>query len=204
MMRVSTTTSRRWSPCTRALRLAQEAETRLRQQRRPKVPMRTSLRGVEPVSVPPRSRRRRRATPLSVSALEESREQAAPSPRPPTPTAAHVPAILATLPNALTCLRVLLVPALVLSFSSHRGLALGVFLAAAATDALDGILARRLCASSAFGRFLDPVADKLIVSAALVLLASGQAALPGVGAVDAGLVVTIIARCVPRRGARAS
>ena len=106
----------------------------------------------------------------------------------------RVHSTLQWLPNALTGIRVLLVPALVIAFQSHRGLALGVFLAAAITDALDGIIARRFDASSELGRFLDPVADKLIVSAALVLLASEQAALPGIGAIQPALAVTIIAR----------
>lgn len=101
---------------------------------------------------------------------------------------------LQSLPNVLTIVRVILVPALVIAFETHRGLALGVFLAAAITDALDGIIARRFDASSELGRFLDPVADKLIVSAALVLLASEQAALPGIRAIHPALAVTIIAR----------
>jgi CDP-diacylglycerol--glycerol-3-phosphate 3-phosphatidyltransferase len=77
-------------------------------------------------------------------------------------------------PNTLTLLRIALIPVLVVLFylpvrwSSEAAAA--VFLVAALTDLLDGWLARRLGQTSAFGAFLDPVADKLMVSAALVVL----------------------------------
>ena len=78
------------------------------------------------------------------------------------------------LPNVLTLLRIALIPVFVLLFYlplrwSHLACAL-VFALAAATDWLDGYLARRLHQTSAFGAFLDPVADKLMVAVALVLL----------------------------------
>ena len=78
------------------------------------------------------------------------------------------------IPNALTLLRILLVPVLVLifylPFQGHLLVAAGVFALAAATDWVDGYLARRLEQSTPFGAFLDPVADKLMVVVALVLL----------------------------------
>jgi CDP-diacylglycerol--glycerol-3-phosphate 3-phosphatidyltransferase len=79
-----------------------------------------------------------------------------------------------TIPNALTMLRILLVPVLVvvfyLPFKNHLPVAAVVFALAAITDWFDGYLARRLGQMTAFGAFLDPVADKLMVAVALVLL----------------------------------
>ena len=82
----------------------------------------------------------------------------------------------ARLPNVLTGLRVALVPAFALAFRAPgcAPAALGIFLLAAATDWADGALARRLRVTSSFGKFLDPVADKLMVAAALVLLSSAM------------------------------
>ena len=78
------------------------------------------------------------------------------------------------LPNILTLTRVLCIPLLVAVFyfaGSFAGLAAAVvFVLAAITDWLDGWLARLLKQESEFGAFLDPVADKLIVATALVLL----------------------------------
>lgn len=78
------------------------------------------------------------------------------------------------LPNLLTLLRVILIPVLVgvwfLPFPYAGELASLVFILAALTDWFDGWLARRLNQESAFGAFLDPVADKLMVATALVLL----------------------------------
>lgn len=79
-------------------------------------------------------------------------------------------------PNTLTWLRIAAIPLVVLLFYmpySWAGPAAGlVFAAAAITDSLDGYLARRLGQTSRLGAFLDPVADKLIVAVALVLLVS--------------------------------
>jgi len=79
-----------------------------------------------------------------------------------------------TLPNILTLLRIILIPVLVVVFYlpgqwSYQ-LSAMLFGLAALTDALDGYLARRLKQSSVFGAFMDPVADKLMVAVALVLL----------------------------------
>lgn len=78
------------------------------------------------------------------------------------------------LPNILTLLRIGVIPIFVIVFYlpypwSNDVVAL-LFALAAATDWLDGFLARRLNQLSAFGAFLDPVADKLMVCVALVLL----------------------------------
>ena len=78
------------------------------------------------------------------------------------------------IPNALTIMRILLIPVLVvvfyLPFQHHLIVAAGIFALAAVTDWIDGYLARRMGQVTAFGAFLDPVADKLMVSIALVLL----------------------------------
>lgn len=83
------------------------------------------------------------------------------------------------LPNLLTWLRIILIPLFVgifyfekswVSVSNQNLVATIIFTAAAVTDWLDGWLARRLNQTSAFGAFLDPVADKLMVAAALIIL----------------------------------
>jgi cardiolipin synthase (CMP-forming) len=100
------------------------------------------------------------------------------------------------LPNILTWLRIILIPAIVgifylpaewLSEWEMNLLATVLFTAAAITDWLDGYLARRLNQTSAFGAFLDPVADKLMVAAALILLVR-------LDRVDAAVAIIIIGR----------
>lgn len=79
-----------------------------------------------------------------------------------------------TLPNILTIGRIAAIPLLVaafyLPFPVAQWTAFGLFLAASITDFFDGYLARRWGQVSALGRFLDPVADKLIVAAVLLML----------------------------------
>ncbi|HEY6577765.1 MAG TPA: CDP-diacylglycerol--glycerol-3-phosphate 3-phosphatidyltransferase [Rhizomicrobium sp.] len=78
------------------------------------------------------------------------------------------------LPNMLTVLRILLVPvfalALMLPGETGRLSSFAVFCLAGASDALDGLAARKLRASSEFGRMLDPIADKILVAVALMML----------------------------------
>ncbi|QSX78174.1 CDP-diacylglycerol--glycerol-3-phosphate 3-phosphatidyltransferase [Agrilutibacter solisilvae] len=79
-----------------------------------------------------------------------------------------------TVPTLLTLLRILLIPVLVLVFYLPNNwtnfAAAFVFVLASVTDWLDGWIARRYDQSSAFGAFLDPVADKLMVAVALLLI----------------------------------
>jgi CDP-diacylglycerol---glycerol-3-phosphate 3-phosphatidyltransferase len=95
------------------------------------------------------------------------------------------------LPNALTILRIFFVPLLVAALVqenvsvslgsvllTNEWLALAIFLCAAATDLLDGYLARRWKQVTTIGTLLDPIADKLLISAALISLVQIRA-LPG-------------------------
>ena len=95
------------------------------------------------------------------------------------------------IPNLLTWLRILLIPLFVgifyLSVPHQNLFATVVFTIAAITDWLDGWLARRLNQASAFGAFLDPVADKLMVAAALITLVQ-------LARVDAIIALIIIGR----------
>ncbi len=80
------------------------------------------------------------------------------------------------LPNLLTGLRVAVIPPLVIAFFLpdpwRAWLPLVLFVAASITDWLDGILARRWNAGSKLGQFMDPMADKLLVVAVIIMLAS--------------------------------
>ena len=80
-----------------------------------------------------------------------------------------------TLPNLLTMFRVAVIPVFVglffLESAAGQWLACGVFAAAAITDYFDGYLARARNEHSEFGKFLDPIADKLLVGAALLIMA---------------------------------
>jgi CDP-diacylglycerol--glycerol-3-phosphate 3-phosphatidyltransferase len=82
------------------------------------------------------------------------------------------------LPNTLTWLRILMIPGVVVLYYlpfwwAHPAAGVG-FALAGITDTLDGYFARKLGLTSRLGAFLDPVADKLIVAAALVLIVSGD------------------------------
>jgi CDP-diacylglycerol--glycerol-3-phosphate 3-phosphatidyltransferase len=83
------------------------------------------------------------------------------------------------IPNLLTLFRLVLIPFIILAYywpSENRYLiAAGIFSIAAITDWLDGYLARKLNQSTAFGAFLDPVADKITVTVALVVLVESYA-----------------------------
>ena len=106
------------------------------------------------------------------------------------------------IPNLLTWFRIVLIPVFVaafylsdstLSLHSKNVIATGVFMLASATDWLDGYLARRLNQSSAFGAFLDPVADKLMVAAALILLVKLERADAIIAFIIIGREITISA-----------
>jgi cardiolipin synthase (CMP-forming) len=100
------------------------------------------------------------------------------------------------LPNLLTWLRIILIPLFVgifyfekswVSASNQNLVATVIFVAAAVTDWLDGWIARKYNQTSAFGAFLDPVADKLMVAAALIVLVQ-------LNRVDAIIALIIIGR----------
>lgn len=78
------------------------------------------------------------------------------------------------LPNLLTVLRILLVPVFALAFElpgeTGRLASFTIFCLAGVSDALDGLAARKLRARSEFGRMLDPIADKILVAVALMML----------------------------------
>src|SRR5438270_10264792 len=105
-------------------------------------------------------------------------------------------AMVFNLPTALTWLRIVLIPvfvgvyylpASVLSMPAKNWLAMTVFALAAITDWADGYLARKWGQTSAFGAFLDPVADKLMIISALIVLVWLDRA-------DASLAIIIIGR----------
>ena len=75
------------------------------------------------------------------------------------------------LPNKLTVLRILLVPVcLLLAGYGHNAAAAAVFIAAALTDTLDGLIARRRQLITNFGKFADPIADKILVLSMMIVL----------------------------------
>jgi CDP-diacylglycerol--glycerol-3-phosphate 3-phosphatidyltransferase len=83
------------------------------------------------------------------------------------------------IPNMLTLFRIAMIPVLVLvfyfpAFENQHVVLASIFFIASVTDWFDGYLARKLNQQSAFGAFLDPVADKLSVSIALVLIVSAH------------------------------
>ena len=104
--------------------------------------------------------------------------------------------IILNVPNLITLSRIVLIPLIIgiyylpddwLSYSGKNITATAIFIFAGVTDWLDGFLARRLNQMSAFGAFLDPVADKLIVAGALIVLLKE-------GRVDAVVALIIIGR----------
>lgn len=97
------------------------------------------------------------------------------------------------LPNKLTMLRILLIPFFVVFMllspaeSEYRWIALGIFITASLTDLLDGKIARKYNLVTNFGKLMDPLADKMLVSAALICLAA-------LARLDAWIVIVIISR----------
>ena len=97
------------------------------------------------------------------------------------------------LPNKLTVLRVLMIPFFVLFMlvditgAADKWIAVALFVAASLTDFLDGHLARKYHLVTNFGKFMDPLADKLLVSAAIICLVE-------MGRLPAWIVIIIISR----------
>lgn len=96
------------------------------------------------------------------------------------------------LPNKLTMFRVILIPFFVLFMlgditEADKWVALGIFIAASLTDLLDGKIARKYGLVTNFGKFMDPLADKLLVCSALICLVA-------LAEIPAWIVIVIIAR----------
>jgi CDP-diacylglycerol--glycerol-3-phosphate 3-phosphatidyltransferase/cardiolipin synthase len=116
-----------------------------------------------------------------------------------------------TLPNLLTLFRIALVPVFLVLFfvpvSWAREGCAALFALAAVTDWLDGYLARRMGLVSPIGAFLDPVADKLMVAAALVLLVQADPtpwlAVPAVVIIGREITVSALREWMAELGARA-
>ena len=119
---------------------------------------------------------------------------------------------LDNLPNVLTLGRIAAVPLVVVLFYwSHpwsNPLAAIVFIAAAITDTLDGYLARRLGITTPLGEFLDPVADKLMVATALVLLVGHDTrpliVITGIVIIGREITVSALREWMAHLGARAT
>jgi len=103
------------------------------------------------------------------------------------------------LPNSLTLFRIFLTPLLIVvlltRFPNKEFIGVAIFLAAALTDWLDGYLARRRRQITTFGTWLDPVADKLLVSSALIAMVE-------MGLAPAWMVVILVGREVAVTGLR--
>ena len=98
------------------------------------------------------------------------------------------------LPNKLTVMRVILIPFFVVSLLAFNGqvqilrnLAGGIFIVASLTDMLDGKIARKYNLVTNFGKFMDPLADKLLVCSALICLIQ-------LGQMPAWMVIVIVSR----------
>lgn len=81
------------------------------------------------------------------------------------------------LPNRITITRILLMPVFIalflVSFPGSKFVALGIFLIAAISDALDGYIARKYSLVTDLGKFLDPIADKLLATTGLIMIITG-------------------------------
>ena len=106
------------------------------------------------------------------------------------------------LPNLITWLRIIMIPLIIgvfylpdswLAYTGKNVAACAIFVLAALSDWLDGYLARALNQTSAFGAFLDPVADKLIVAAALIMLVQLERVEPVIALIIIGREIAISA-----------
>jgi CDP-diacylglycerol---glycerol-3-phosphate 3-phosphatidyltransferase len=108
-----------------------------------------------------------------------------------------------TAPNLLTLMRIALVPVLVwlLMYPAPgpSAMAAGVFLVATLSDFFDGYIARSYGSGTTLGKFLDPLADKLVITSALIMLA----AMPRFPRVPAWMVVVLVTREIAVTGLRA-
>src|SRR5258705_1539757 len=108
-----------------------------------------------------------------------------------------------TAPNLLTLMRIALVPVLVwlLMYPAPgpSAMAAGVFFVATLSDFFDGYIARSYGSGTTLGKFLDPLADKLVITSALIMLA----AMPRFPRVPAWMVVVLVTREIAVTGLRA-
>ena len=119
---------------------------------------------------------------------------------------------LTSLPNLLTLMRIVLIPIFIfvfyLPFKHANAIAAGIFATACFTDWLDGYLARKLKMMSPFGAFLDPVADKLLVSTSLLLLVGAKdinyITIPAIVIVGREIVISALREWMAEIGRRAS
>lgn len=101
------------------------------------------------------------------------------------------------LPNKLTLLRIALIPIfIIVLMTGHYAISAVIFIVASSTDALDGYIARKYDLITNFGKIMDPLADKLLVTAAFVCLVQ-------LGDVAAWMVIVILARELTITGLRA-
>lgn len=116
------------------------------------------------------------------------------------------------LPNILTLSRIIMIPVFVaifyLPFEWSYLVSASIFALAAATDWLDGYLARKLDQSTPFGAFLDPVADKLMVAVALAVLIQEHSAIlltiPATVIIGREIVISALREWMAEVGSRAS
>ena len=116
------------------------------------------------------------------------------------------------LPNILTLSRIIMIPVFVVIFYLPVGwsylVSAAIFGLAAATDWLDGYLARKLNQSTPFGAFLDPVADKLMVAVALAVLIEEHSAIlltiPATVIIGREIVISALREWMAEIGSRAS
>lgn len=115
-----------------------------------------------------------------------------------------------TIPNQITLFRIILIPVFITVFYlpvtwNYFG-AFAVFWVAAISDALDGYLARKLNQSSPFGAFIDPVADKLMVAAALIMIAEDYqtwyVAVPAMIMISREIFISALREFMSSRGKR--